>query len=442
MGQSVEYLNSLSWIGTIASGLAIIVFFQSLQQRPILPVLLVLGFQAYIAISSLWSVVAADTLYAVAKSVIYICAAAEICRRLSLRRLFHALAWGIGIIAIGSVWLMVTDPLNSVSVGASGWRGMFAHKNGLGSFCLFSVTIFLPFCFLGFGKTRAISKYLVAFLLLLCFIAGSKTSFFISTAMVIFSSSFIRSKFLNDLHKKFISLFIALLCISMILTPLTYVLIDKYDVTFTGRTEIWARLADLIGSHLFLGAGGLSASLDNLLLMQVADSVSIDSSIVTILVNLGLVGLTFYGAVIWSFLEHFYRSGAPLALFGLFAMVAYICSGLFESSAALAASYPTLAIVILASMAPLAARIRAGRLFALCAALLPCCMTKHQALERLRGASLPRLRAPRPQSVRPWPRSYRPGPFCARHWRGWCGAHRPAAAPPPQRHRRWHHPIA
>ena len=293
--------NPLSFIGTISTITCIGILFLRAPRRIPLPVVIVLPTLTWLMISSLWSNTFLATLSLTIKTIIYINALDCALEKLDVQQAVRAFVWTITAILLVSLALCLIDPIFRISVGAEGWRGFFAHKNRLASFCLFSAPILL----LGMRFNRAVSSIILALLLYMLVMSQGKAALgiLLVASLVIVSSSLVwRGN--RDVRPTLLVLVIAFWFILLVSWALIIYQINYGDLTFSGRTIIWNWYIKDLDNLVLIGQGGLTASQDPVFVARAVEShmpPTSDSSYVMILYNNGIVGLMIFFITAISF---------------------------------------------------------------------------------------------------------------------------------------------
>ncbi len=342
--------NSLAVIGTIGSLLSSVIALFVLKSIRITsaPICLYIGITVYILISSAWSHVFYETLYAVIKDIIYIAATVQIIRSLSYQHIINALFIACAAIGVPSFYLSISDSVFSTSLGAEGWRGLFSHKNGLAGFCLFMIILISPSLFI--GARQLVAKTCIGMLLVLLFSSKGTTStvmsliylLFVTVGYWILSGRRARSK------SHYQAIIIAMAAAIGVATVVAAFFITEGYITFTGRTHLWAYFLDQSSDARIFGIGGYSLKLDPYIASQAAANVGLsspDSSLVLILFNWGIVGISLYLGLIAACVRHYSRYFSAFSLFGIGGLIAYAAYGAMESDAHFGASLSLAAVI-------------------------------------------------------------------------------------------------
>lgn len=177
--------------------------------------------------------------------------------RYSLKEQLHLFAWMFGLAILLSILFSVGLPRYGIMGGthAGTWRGIYTHKNTLGSMMAFSAIVFL----LGAvgAKRRLLWLGMVfSFLLLLLSRSTSPLSHFILLVPTFFIFRTLRWRYQS---RTFILSLITVVGFSVLSLVVLYAeslvrLVGK-DLTFTGRSRIWSYAWDMIQERPWLGYG-------------------------------------------------------------------------------------------------------------------------------------------------------------------------------------------
>ena len=209
------------------------------------------------------------------------------------------LGWTFGVsIILSLVFVILLPEYGLMNTLGKPWRGIYLHKNGFGEAMFIS---FITFYFL----SKRANKYKLAFKLayvlsaVLVYFANSATSlisvvFIYATAKVLSYSS-LKSRF----H---VLLLLILLIIGLLLSLFLSINLSNFleannrDVTFTGRTPLWASLIDFIKIKPWFGYGygaffsGSHSETQLLWRMYSWKPPHAHNGLLTILLDLGFVG--------------------------------------------------------------------------------------------------------------------------------------------------------
>lgn len=338
--------NPLSVIGTISTIVCIVILFLRVPRKIPLPILIVLPTLTWLMISSLWSNTIVATLTLMLKTIIYINALDCALEKLDAQKAVGAFVWAIAAILLVSLALCITDPVFRISIGAEGWRGLFAHKNRLASFCLFSAPILL----LGMRFGRTVSGSILALLIYMLVMSQGKAALGIllvaSLVIVCFSLLWRGGR---DVRPTLLVLSIAFWFIFLVSWSLIIYQINYADLTFSGRTGIWKWYIGDLDDLVLIGKGGLTASQDPTFVARAVKSnmpPTSDSSYVMILYNNGVIGLTIFFVTAVSFCVASIKN-SPYFIYPLVAIFCYVAFAGMESDARFLNHYSTFSVFAL-----------------------------------------------------------------------------------------------
>ena len=134
------------------------------------------------------------------------------------------------------------------------WRGVFWHKNLFAHFYSLSIIVFL----LAFYFKNYASKWLLILGLAASFLfvykSGSTTAWLVSVIyLILFMIKWLQTRF--HIKWRWIILFFVISSIIVALNAEQLLMLLGKNTTFTGRTNIWLLVWDLIQQHILLGNG-------------------------------------------------------------------------------------------------------------------------------------------------------------------------------------------
>lgn len=283
-------------------------YFRNWSKQPLL-----VGFLAICTATVFWSVAPIATLFHV---IVLSCAtsiAAYIGMRCKLNELLQYLSWFGAVVVFASIYLALVDPPNGMQTfyGPDVWRGIFWHKNHLGSVtAFFSAVLLLHILDVRARATKVTTIVLVliyAGTLLAIYKSHSAGGYLVATILhitVIMSLLWIRfAKFLR--WRDYVLLAIAVLSIVGILLVNLDIVFSTFgkNTTLTGRTNLWAYLLEAVVSNRpFLGYGIGSLWGDDQFRSQIHEMIGWyqpvigDNGFIDILLGVGLVGLVVIAA--------------------------------------------------------------------------------------------------------------------------------------------------
>lgn len=215
------------------------------------------------------------------------------------------LAWALGI----SAWLSLLFALLLPSYGISSeaafqgdWRGIFDHKNSLGSSMALSSLAFLILSFTSRGY-RWIIWPTLAISLALLWLSDSKTALVVLVALLLLWPLY---QVMRWRHTLVVPLMIVLVLVSTgvvaLIARYTGTILSTLgrNPTLTGRTELWSALLDMIQAHPWLGYGysafwlGWEGPSAQIWLRTGSEVPAADNSYLELLLSVGYVGLILF----------------------------------------------------------------------------------------------------------------------------------------------------
>lgn len=239
--------------------------------------------------------------------------------RYDLNEQLRLLAWALGIGALLSLLFALALPAYGImtDLTATGWRGVYGHKNTLGVLMALSALVFMHLtvsgrryrwlCLAGFG-------FSVGLLLL----SNSKTSLVIFVTLLTLLPLYAALRWRYTLA---VPVFIVAVLVGGGVATLvlgnTEVVFDALgrDITLTGRTEIWSAVVHMIREHPWLGYGyggfwlGWDGPSAYILLTIYFDPLTAHNGFLDLWLYLGLLGvmvftlgfmLAFLRAIAWA----------------------------------------------------------------------------------------------------------------------------------------------
>ena len=351
--------NRFQISGTIASAVAAALapFFFSRRPGIVTPYFVL---SAYTVLSGVWSYVFFETAYQVGKSAVYAMAFITIARNIQYKVYVISLTILALTVAGLTTALCLSDPIFTTSYGAEGWRGVFAHKNGLGAFCTYMVVLLSADVFARKPRVPALSSRLAtAALIPLVVLSNSYTSIVLTVGFLIFAKLALAARARSG--RRLLRITFA---ITLIVAPFMPLLIEGLlagEITLTGRTKIWAFYWAEIMERPFFGAGGATFPLDEKFSSQMISLVggaALDSSYMILLLNLGIIGFLLWVLCLGYIARRLYLLNNDLGTLTLCGLAVYLGRGLTEGGSQFSGSLGTTAILILVVHAELAAKAR------------------------------------------------------------------------------------
>jgi exopolysaccharide production protein ExoQ len=240
--------------------------------------------------------------------------------RYSLHELLRLLAWALGVAALLSLVFALALPNYGIYVDPRGeaWRGIFWHKNALGSNATLSALVFLCVA-LGAHKRRWIAWGGVGLSMVLLFLSESMTPFVGFIAVLALYPLY---KMLRWRHILVVPFFVIVVLTCAIVTALLLTYSDvilsalERDPTLSGRTELWSAVLAMIRERLWLGYGyeafwlGWIGESSHVLLWMIAMADSYghgaaDNGYLELWLSLGLLGVLVY---LCAYVRTFFRA--------------------------------------------------------------------------------------------------------------------------------------
>jgi exopolysaccharide production protein ExoQ len=255
----------------------------------------------------------------------FIVIAAELLHSESADEIIKYFAYILGGYLVISIVSVIVIP-GAMDVKNDAWRGLATSKNHLGQVSLVNLIFWLHAGYVGVGTQKKISA-LMAFISLVLLV-GSQSATAIITFIVISCIWMLmtvdnRLRPLN-IGRLFFFLTTATLVISATLVvwlqPDIIIAIPTYfgkDITFTGRTDLWAEILERIKNHLFLGCGYAGFwVVDNSDLMQIYDQFvwlprQAHNGYLDILNETGLIGFGIFAAMVVYYFKTLIGFGKP-----------------------------------------------------------------------------------------------------------------------------------
>lgn len=354
--------NSLSWIGTLGSIVAVItcLFFRPTKNRSIsgyfilAQILLFLLSITVIIAGNLSPAMIEKNLVSMVKVVLCALALTVIVRSISIGRAVFSIIALTWILCLVGDYISYTNPAFATSIGASGWRGLFETKNGYAAYCLYAAILITP----GLLIKRLFVLTTVTFLLLIIslLLTQGKTAAIESTIYtIIISIAWLMRKFRMSNRRVVAGLTYSAVPILLASLLVIGVFTGVGVFTFSGRTALWEFYIRDLGDWYLFGKGGGAALTDPALLERAMDKGirggAIDSTPVVILYSYGLVGLLVWLVFIKKcFGRALSLSNNSIAIFVLGAIVSFTIHAFLESACQLILTMPTFTILLMILM--------------------------------------------------------------------------------------------
>jgi hypothetical protein len=349
MSSEAEMANSIAFLGTIGSAVAITVAPFAIRYARQLPAPIYIYIIAlfYVFCTAAWSNVLEETGYTFAKDIIYLAAMIVIVKSLSYSQIEMAALITCFAIGISSIYLPLTNEVYAFSLGADGWRGLFAHKNGLAGFCLFMIILTFPAALM--GQHRTIAKACVVMLLALLVLSRGSTATItaISYMTFVIVVRWTVGKAHMDSPSRFLLVSIVAASAAIVASAFVTFFVLSGDLSFTGRARLWAYFLEQSSGHWIWGVGGHSLKLDSHIALQAIANVgnaSPDSSLILIVFNWGLAGASLYILFLLVCMNYYYKEFSGFSVFGLGGLIAFVSYGAMESDAHFYVSLPIVCV--------------------------------------------------------------------------------------------------
>jgi O-antigen ligase len=175
----------------------------------------------------------------------------------SLKDIFHMVAWATALSAVLSLVFALALPQYGLHeyMHQSVWRGVFSHKNSLGSIMALGALTWLIFT-LGAGRPRWLGVLLFTTCSLLVALSASETSLVVECVLLFTILAFAK------VHRSL--LILGTLCLLALVTLFVAEAKHPTDIVFrllnreedlSGRTTIWSMVLDAISKRPWLGYG-------------------------------------------------------------------------------------------------------------------------------------------------------------------------------------------
>ena len=243
----------------IAASLASIVIASSFVYRDIAQLLArnraVLAYVTLVVISVAWSIHPDLTFRRSISAILLILIAAYLTVRFGEKARMRVFSFVFAILGIGSLLFVAAYPDYGIVHGQ--WRGVFDHKNTLGS--IMAIAIFIELYLLVLGNWRPIWRFgLLSIYFILLILSQSVTSLLCAVIYLVGTAVYSVGK-----HDKLAGLVVAItLGLPLLLLQLGLWYNADFllsflgkDATLTGRTDLWLPVLDLIKQRPLLGWG-------------------------------------------------------------------------------------------------------------------------------------------------------------------------------------------
>ncbi|MFE1744021.1 O-antigen ligase family protein [Coleofasciculus sp. H7-2] len=180
--------------------------------------------------------------------------------RYSLKDQLRLLAWALGIACLLSLVFAVALPkygVHQIGTHVGAWRGIYTHKNAMGRALSLSFMVFLLLALEG-GRHRLVKWASLGLTVALIRMSTSATPLLSSLTLV----SFLPLYWVLQLrHPLSAPLFAMGVMAGTTITTWFFGNVEAIlgaagrDLTFSGRTELWSVLLDMINKHPWLGYG-------------------------------------------------------------------------------------------------------------------------------------------------------------------------------------------
>jgi exopolysaccharide production protein ExoQ len=179
--------------------------------------------------------------------------------RYDLRQQMDILAWTMGAAIVSSLIFAIVLPRYGVMGGmhAGDWRGIYIHKNVLGKIMTLSIILFWLLLRNSPGRNRILRIGLIFSVLLL--VLTTSASSIINSMVLVFSSSL-----LATLGWRYRTMIPTVLVLLVVMAGVSFWLSQSAEAifalfgknaTFTGRTDIWVSVMNMINQRPWFGYG-------------------------------------------------------------------------------------------------------------------------------------------------------------------------------------------
>lgn len=339
--------NPLLFIGTATSVLSFLVLLFNIPRRMPLLVGLILPMQLWILLSSLWSNTIMPTTVLFVKCILYANALNVAIERLDERRLHQAILAAIGIILTASLLLCLTNPVFQISIGAEGWRGLFAQKNRLASFCLFSALMIFPIL----RHNLILGTSVLALDVVMLVLSKGKTEIALLALSLVFIVLFnliVRGH--RNLKSGLLTISFSFATIFTIVWIFTIYFVYTGSIDFTGRATLWRWYLQDLGENFMIGQGGMTASADPVFVERAMKSgfpPTSDSSYIMMIYNNGIIGLLMFFYSVSRVCSLAINGNSKRYIYLLIASFCYVCFAAMESDTRFSLYFTTFSLFIL-----------------------------------------------------------------------------------------------
>jgi hypothetical protein len=315
---------------------------------------LVIVFCAFAVVSIAWSVYAMATLYRALLLIFSTLIGAYIGVRYSINEIINILfLFGIVVVVICLGSAMLIPDLGVSKFYGGAWRGIFWHRNHLGTIMALLNSVFLVKMLSDFREKKIYLKwgsfgfYMLSVLLI--YFAHSATGYILFGLLNILALIFLIWLKIRHLMKP--SYYYTFCAFSLMLLFFLMNNLDDFfkifnrDISLTGRVPMWGYLIrEVISENLWIGSGFGALWTIRDFRLNVAQNVGWKSQVVIgdngfldILLHLGVIGLIIFILIIFSMLfrslRYTYQKNDLAAMFPVllmvFALVANISFSLF-----------------------------------------------------------------------------------------------------------------
>ena len=345
----VSLPGSVGWAGLPLLGLSALVLAprDGLIRVPISAPILALAFWS--AASVAWSASFGESFFAIRTQIPPLILLCLVVGSMPRAHVVRTLLWVFAGVGVWSLASSLTMPLSRVAfVGEgpeqtiqAGWRGTFLHKNLLGVFALIGLTTTLAFV-----RHRGVKTAMLGLFVVLVLGTRSATA---ASGLVVVGVVWSWLTWFGSIHNPrsralaalaSVVLLAAAVASALALLPILVGLYGK-DLTFSGRTDIWAASLDTIRQRPLLGYGTgrvwqdrfdpLTADLHRRIGFRAAHA---HNGVLDVLLAVGIIGLTLYFVVLLSTIRLAIRSlrtaGAPYGRWAVYSISAIMIMGLSE----------------------------------------------------------------------------------------------------------------
>jgi exopolysaccharide production protein ExoQ len=222
--------------------------------------------------------------------------------RFGLREQLQLLAWALGLGALFSLLFTLAVPAYGIMEDPQGWRGVYAHKNGLGRNMALGALAFMLLA-LSERRYRWVSWAGFGLSIVLLLLSNSITGLVIFLTLLPLLPLYRATRWPYTLAVPFLIVGVLLLgglALWGLANEGTVLGFFNRETTFTGRTNVWSAAFDMIQERPWLGYGyqafwlGWDGPSAYVLIVADFDPLSAHSGYLDLWLNLGLLGVVVF----------------------------------------------------------------------------------------------------------------------------------------------------